>query len=462
MHRRPKIPFALARAAVIVCGFVAPHVAWANRKAPGPASIWSRHHLFGDWGGLRPFLAARGIKLGAVEQPVPSDVLGGGARQGKAYAGLLTLSARVRLGRYTGIRGLSAYVSAWVVQGHGPTAYYVHSLSGLSYEEATDGARLADAYLSWRAPHNTIHIKLGKFGIDENFDQNPAASVLVNSNFTYRDVMANNLPGGGPAYSYEGPGVMLAVQPTRRLRLRGGLFSGDPLGQPLEGPPPPARDSNGLIFPLDTGALMIGEADYAYRVPGFGKGMVLAGGLYDTLSRPDLLYSLTGQSLALNAIGLDPGSPRPDHGDYVVYAGDTQTLWHGRGPRRLRLFARIAYAPPSHNLISLNAQGGIVLNGPFPSRPHDSAAFAVSYDRISARKISLIRAENALGALGRPIPSGETDFELDYTARLTPWLTATPDLQYILRPGGGIPDPQNRRKIEPNATLAQVEFTVKF
>lgn len=34
---------------------------------------------------MRPFFATRGIKLGAVEQPVPSDVLGGGAWQGKVF-----------------------------------------------------------------------------------------------------------------------------------------------------------------------------------------------------------------------------------------------------------------------------------------------------------------------------------------------------------------------------------------
>lgn len=455
-HQRPNRRLVWCSVALVLLCLTP--IAYANQTA----SLWSRHHLFGDWGGIRPFLAAHGVKLGAVEQPVPSDVLGGGAKQGKAFAGLLTLSARVHLGRYTGIDGLSAYVSAWIVQGHGPTAYYVHSLSGLSYEEATDGARLGDAYLSWRAPHDVIHIKIGKFGIDENFDQNLAASVLVNSNFTYRNIMANNLPGGGPAYSYEGPGMMIAFQATRQLRLRGGLFSGDPLGQPLEGPAPPARDSNGLIFPLNTGALMIGEADYAYHLPGLGEGEVLAGGLYDTLSRPDLLYSVTGHSLAFNAIGLNVGTPRPDHGDYVIYAGDTQTLWHGRGSRRLRVFSRVAYAPPSHNLISLDVQGGIVLNGTFPGRSHDSAAFAISYDRISARKISLIRAENALGGADKPLPSAETDFELDYTARIAPWLTATPDLQYILHPGGGIPDPEDRTKIEPNAVVAQMEFTIVF
>ncbi|MCU4161468.1 carbohydrate porin [Acidiphilium sp. AL] len=103
-----------------------------------------------------------------------------------------------------------------------------------------------------------------------------------------------------------------------------------------------------------------------------------------------------------------------------------------------------------------------MLNGTFPGRSHDSAAFAISYDRISARKISLIRAENALGGADRPIPSAEMDFELDYTARVTPWLTATPDLQYILHLGGGIPDPQDRIKVEPNAVLAQAEFIIMF
>ncbi len=421
-----------------------------------PTSIWSRSHLFGDWGGVRPWLARQGVDISAVEQPVPSDVLSGGARQGKAFAGLLTLSARIHLGRYVDVPGLSAYISAWVPQGHGPTAYYVHSLSGLSYEEAPDGARLADAYLTWHAPHDTVHVKIGKFGIDENFDQNPAANVLVNSNFTYRNIMANNLPGGGPAYSYEGPGIMVAVQTTRDLRLRGGLFSGDPLGQPLEGPPPQVRDSNGLIFPLNTGALVIGEADYTYRVAGLGPGTFLVGALYDTLSRPDLFYNEAGESLAFG------GLPRQDRGDYVLYAGDTQTVWRGAARRRLRMFTRIAYAPPDRNLISFDAQAGIVLNGVFRDRPDDALAFAISYDRISSQSINLIQDQNVLNRSNAPLPSAETDFELDYTAYITPWLTMTPDLQYILHPGGGIPDAQNQAELEPNAVVGQMELTIVF
>lgn len=249
---------------------------------------------------------------------------------------------RAKLAQLTGIRRLSLYISAWIVQGHGPSAYYVHSLSGISYEEAPDGARLGDAYLDWHTPHDALRLKVGKFGVDENFDQNRAAAILVDSNYTYRNIMANNLPGGGPAYSYEGPGIMLAVQAMRQLRLRAGLFSGDPLGKPVEGPPPQIRDPNGLIFPANTGALVIGEADYAYRLSAVGSGKLLAGALYDTLSRPDLLYSIAGESLAKPS----SGPARSDQGDDVIYAGDTQTLWKNTKGTRLRAFAQVAYAPP--------------------------------------------------------------------------------------------------------------------
>ena len=441
-------------------------VALALISLAGPparaASLWTQPTLLGSLGGARPFLAKNGITLGAVEQAVPSVVLAGGAAQGPAYAGLLTLSARLDLARAAGLAGLSAYVSAYLVQGHGPTAFQVHSLSGIAFVEAPGGARLGDAYLSWRAPGDRVHLKLGKFGIDENFDQNPAAATLLDSNFTYRDIMANNLPGGGPAYSYSGPGAMAAIGVTPWLRLRGGVFSGDPLGQPLLGPPPPARDGDGLAFPLDTGALVIGEAQMRYRLPGLGPGTLRLGGIYDTLSRPDRAVSASGQSLALAATGAAVGPARSDRGDWVLYGGATQVLWNGLRHRRLTGFLRLAGAPADRNLISFDAQAGAVLRAPFRSRRHDSVAFAVSYDRISPRLAGVIRAENSLTGSAQPVPTAEMVFELAYAAVLTPWLTLTPDLQYIAGPGGGIADPADPARREPNAVIAQVQATVTF
>ena len=221
-----------------------------NQTAQTPTSFWTRDALFGSWDGLKPWLSNNGITVGVTEQAVTSNVLGGGARQGNEFAALLTPSARIDLGRYTGIPGLAAYVSAWVVQGRGPTAYNVHSLSGL------------------------------------------------------------------------------------------------------------------------------------------------------------------------------------------------------------------AYAPPAQNVITLDAQAGLMLDAPFAGRPDDTAALAVSYDRISARKIAFTRAENTLASGPLPIPVGETDVELDYNTQFAPWLTATPELQYIVRPGGGIANPSNPPRREPNVIVAQLQMTI--
>ncbi|MFT2095106.1 carbohydrate porin [Acidiphilium multivorum] len=116
--------------------------------------------------------------------------------------------------------------------------------------------------------------------------------------------------------------------------------------------------------------MSIVEADYAYLIPSFGKGTLRAGGLYDTLARPDLLFRVTGESLAAQ-----PDDPaRPDRGEYVLYADDSQTLWQGSGKHRLHGFARLAYAPPAQNFISFDAQAGLVLDSVhWPPRGHRGA-----------------------------------------------------------------------------------------
>lgn len=448
----------LVLAASAAWGLTCVPTAFAASGPQGDGSIWTRSHLFGDWGGIRPWLKQHEISIGAVESAAPSAILHGGERQGTAYAGLLTLSADANLAPETGISGLSVHVTSWIVQGNGASANGVGSLSGLAYVAAQPGARLGDAFLELQAPHDAVRVKAGQFGLDENFDLNPDAGVFLNSTFTYRNIMADQLPGGGPAYSYEGPGIMAGVQATPRLRLKAAIFSGDPLGQPVRGPAPPARDGNGLAFPLNTGVLAIAEGDWSYRLPGLGKGLFALGGLYDTLNRPDLLHDASGQSLAQP----DAGPPRQDHGQYVLYADDNQTLWRGRHGRRLRGFVRLAYAPPDRDLISFDVQGGLVAYGPIPSRPQDQAGFAVAYDRISRNYVTRIEQQNALTGGAAPVPSGETDIVLDYAAQVTPWLVVTPDIQYIINPGGGAPLPYDSNRAIPNALVAQTQLQVTF
>ena len=46
--------------------------------------------------------------------------------------------------------------------------------------------------------------------------------------------------------------------------------------------------------------------------------------------------------------------------------------------------------------------------------------------------------------------------------QLAPWWIVQPDLQYIVHPGGNVPDPGNANAAIPNAFVAGVRSTIKF
>jgi len=53
-------------------------------------------------------------------------------------------------------------------------------------------------------------------------------------------------------------------------------------------------------------------------------------------------------------------------------------------------------------------------------------------------------------------------FELTYKARLAPWWTLQPDLQYIVHPGGNVPDPDDADQSIGDSFLIGLRTTVTF
>lgn len=72
------------------------------------------------------------------------------------------------------------------------------------------------------------------------------------------------------------------------------------------------------------------------------------------------------------------------------------------------------------------AAGGLLYRGLFENRENDHTAFGVFYGRFSDHL---------------PGRGSELVLELNYGIQLTPWLYLTPDLQYVVNPGGTtVPD----------------------
>jgi len=53
-------------------------------------------------------------------------------------------------------------------------------------------------------------------------------------------------------------------------------------------------------------------------------------------------------------------------------------------------------------------------------------------------------------------------FEATYAAQIAPWWIVQPDVQYIVHPGGNVPDPNNPNAVIGNAFIAGIRNTIKF
>jgi porin len=53
-------------------------------------------------------------------------------------------------------------------------------------------------------------------------------------------------------------------------------------------------------------------------------------------------------------------------------------------------------------------------------------------------------------------------FELSYIAQFAPWWTVQPDIQYIVRPGGNVPHPNDPSIAIGNAFVVGARSTISF
>ena len=81
------------------------------------------------------------------------------------------------------------------------------------------------------------------------------------------------------------------------------------------------------------------------------------------------------------------------------------------------------------------ANGGLVYQGLFSSRPNDTAAFGVAYGAFSSQLARSQRDARSAGS-GAGIQKYEVALELTYIIQARRWLQVQPDLQYIINPGG--------------------------
>ncbi len=106
--------------------------------------------------------------------------------------------------------------------------------------------------------------------------------------------------------------------------------------------------------------------------------------------------------------------------------------------------------------------GGVIFAGMLADRPDDKFGASFIYARMSDRAHALDRDVIAFSGIAQPIRAYELTIELSYQAQIKPGWTMQPVFQYIVHPGGHVPDPVSPGLAIKSGALVGVRSTVAF
>lgn len=458
----------LRHSLVIAAVLFASTSAFAGAKDESAAD-WLFPKWFNEW---HDGLANKGLNFGATYIADNIGNVSGGVSRGAIHFGRLDLSVDADLDKLVGWTGGRFYANGLIIYGRGLTRNYIHNLATISEIEALPDQRLYNAYFEQSLFNGRLNIRAGQQAADVEFFDSETDDLFINGTFGWPAIKASNLPAGGPAPPIAVPGIRLKAQVADNVTVFGAVFNGS-AARPGDGDPQ-TRDNHGLAFRVNDPPWLIGQIHFDYHLDIGGSslaGNFTPGGWYHFGDFDSQRFTADGLSLA------DPtgsGIPAKLRGNYGIYAVVEQTLWRPPGgePEKtvsasipgVTAFGRIAYSPPDRNLIDLYLDGGIGFVGFTPGHPLDRFGIGLAYMRISGTARSLDVDSQFFNGIQSPVRSSEALLEIIYEAHIKPgWLIA-PYFQYVVRPSGGIPNPNDPTGVSRigDAAVFGVTTTLKY
>ena len=434
-------------------------------KAKQPASIWEQETLTGDWNGARTALTDKGIDLTLNYIGETFAVLSGGINRRASYEGKFELTVENKPKFWQGLigwDGLTTHVTLYQIHDSGRNVG--ESVGGIADPSNIDAVPTTRLFTAWFEQNfnDRFLLRVGQIAADDDFIVSPTAGNLLSGTFAWAPIVAANMTSGGPVYPLATPGARLKVNATDNLTLLAAVFSGDPAGRNCNDVPQQCN-KYGTTFSFAGGSLWMGEAQYAVNqgkdAPGL-PGVYKLGFWYATTGFADQHFGLSAGGAVVSLADPAAVAPLNHSGNWGVYGVADQMVWRGKD-MSLNLFLRAGVSPSDRNLLSFYIDGGAGFKGLLPGRADDVLTFGVAYAKISPDAAALDR-DIALATPPYPIRDYELVFELNYQVQLAPWWTLQPDLQYVMHPGGNVPDPNNANAAIGNAFIAGIRSTVKF
>jgi porin len=364
-----------------------------------------------DWAGFRTELNMLGITpTASYTTQLMGDPSGGQAR-GFTYSGNLQVSINWDLHKLLRVPGLSFNVGAAWSTGKNLSADYVgNSFTVQSAYTApgsgTNNLTLGELYLRQRLLNNSLVLAGGRMAPASTFATMPVLSNYVNAGINPAPLA---LGINDTTFTSYPPGVEWGAQAIYNiapvLQIAAGVFNTNQSS---------ARGANGgLDFALqqgNRGVLSVVQINYLLNHAPADRGLpgqYALGGFYN--------------SNRFNSLG----NSSAESGNYSIYGMFQQMVYRegGSGSQKgLTVWGESALAPKSSvNTMPYFVGAGLSYQGLIPGRGDDIVSAGIIY-----------------GTFSRSIPrtTGETMIEVNYQIALNRWLSITPDIQYVIRPGG--------------------------
>ncbi|WP_158303924.1 carbohydrate porin [Paramagnetospirillum magneticum] len=408
-----------------------------------PPGFWERDTALGSFGGARTELCKKGVQLGVTSvNEMLANPYGGVSHGGKGQ-GRMQFDLDIDLEKMAELKGTTLHAGAMWIYGGRISGKNLGNLMPVSNIEAIPSRRLFTLWGQQVLFDDMLSVRLGQLAVDDEFVVSKLSSVFVNSTFGFPFGISGNLPSGGAAFPMPTPGARVKLNLTDEVSWMTAAFAGDPAGK-FDVRDPQWRNHDGTTFSFSRGTFYITEGAYAVNQEKNSKGLpgtYKLGAWYHSARFNDQHFDNLGQSLAS---GNTTGIGNPVRGNGGVYFVIDQMLIKGQrwSEEGLGVFLRGGVSPSDRNQVPFYLDGGISYKGLFAGREEDTLALGVGYGQLSGSLQGLDRDTRQInGQPTRPVRDYETVIEVTYQAQITPWWTIQPDVQYVIHPGGNIPNP---------------------
>lgn len=157
-------------------------------------------------------------------------------------------------------------------------------------------------------------------------------------------------------------------------------------------------------------------------------------------SANDLYKDVNGQPQGLTGAAFEEHDKKTG---WWVVAQQQISTFDGNSARGVSLFANATVHDKDTNFVDNFLQVGMIIKGPFASRPKDDIGIGVSRIHVNEDvrdRAKLINAANGIDDYDNPgylpIQKSEYNSEIYYGVHVTDWLTVRPNIQFIKSPGG--------------------------